>query len=170
MTLDNYGLVNIRFGFQNARFEVFGYVENLLDKDYVSSAFMIISQIIGVRLYRGNPRSLIIIGSSFLLLSMIGVTCATSSMMLIVALFLMGLGLGLILPANLAYLSFIASENAQGKMAGINAVAQGLGVAAGAFFGAILYRTSVILPSSGGILISLLVLTLVFVQQRGKPL
>lgn len=135
-----------------------------------ASIFMIIGQIIGVRFFQGGPQSLIKIGCIFLLCSMISVTYATSSTMLIFALFLMGLGLGLILPANLAYLSLIAGRTAQGKMAGINAVAQGLGVATGAFFGAILYRTSVILPSSGGILISLLILTLVFVQQRVRPL
>lgn len=105
------------------------------------SIFMIISQIIGVRFYRGSPQSLIKIGGIFLLLSMIGVTCAISSIMLIVSLFLTGVGLEAILPANLAYLSFLSGQNAQVKMAGINAVAQGLGVALGAFFGAILYKT-----------------------------
>lgn len=53
----------------------------------------------------------------------------------------LGLGLGLLLPGNLAQISLRAG-GAQAAAAGLNAVAQGLGMAAGPIVGAALHRLS----------------------------
>jgi DHA1 family tetracycline resistance protein-like MFS transporter len=68
---------------------------------------------------------------------------------LLVGLCLMGLGLGLLLPGNLAALSLATGAGAQGKVAGINAVGQGLGMVLGPIVGTALLQKGPFVPAAG---------------------
>lgn len=61
---------------------------------------------------------------------------------LVCTLVLLGVALGLMLPGNLASLSLRAGPDAQGKVAGLNVVGQGLGLAIGPLSGAALHQLS----------------------------
>ncbi|MCO5084405.1 MAG: TonB-dependent receptor [Rhizobiaceae bacterium] len=53
--LDGYGLANLRAGWQGDRLEVFGAVENLFDKSYVTSAFQAGTDTAGQPVFAGVP-------------------------------------------------------------------------------------------------------------------
>lgn len=78
---------------------------------------------------------------------MAGAIFAQQPITLMAALGVMGLALGMALPGNLGFLSLLAGPFAQGRAAGVNAVAQGLGMAAGPVAGAALHRISPLAPA-----------------------
>lgn len=75
----------------------------------------------------------------------------------------LGFALGLVLPANLSLLSLHSKLNTQGKVAGINAMGQGLGMAAGPIFGSVLFSQHYSYPylATAGLLVMVLVLSFV---------
>lgn len=62
----------------------------------------------------------------------------------VAAMVMLGLAIGLMLTASLALMSLQTGD--RGRRAGINGVAQALGMVAGQAFGAILYRQSTVTP------------------------
>lgn len=108
---------------------------------------MALVQTYGLRRLRLPPRRLALLGAGFAGAAMTGMVLATDATVLTIALLAMGAALGLLLPGNLAQLSLTAGQRAQGRAAGVNAVAQGLGMAAGPIAGAALHRLSPVAPS-----------------------
>lgn len=109
---------------------------------------MTLTQTVGIGRLKRPPRQLIRIGAAAGTLSLAGVTLATSPAMLLASLFLMGGALGILLPGNLALISIRAGATAQGRAAGVNAVAQGLAMTAGPVAGAALHRLSPLAPGA----------------------
>jgi MFS family permease len=103
---------------------------------------MIAVQLCVVRLLRWPPVRLLGVGAAIAAISLLICSLAVSYAAIFGTLFTLGIGLGLMLPGNLAFLSLSTGAGAQGKAAGVNVVAQGLGQAIGPLAGAALHRIS----------------------------
>lgn len=103
---------------------------------------MVLVQAIAIRFLRLNATHLLGVGGAIATVAMLICTMVTSYMSILGALIFLGIGLGLMLTGNLTSLSLHTSANAQGKAAGINVVAQGLGQSIGPITGASLYHVS----------------------------
>lgn len=112
----------------------------------LSLAGMVISQGLGVRLLRWRPATLLQTGALLAALSMMGAMMAPTLIALTFSMILLGVSLGLLVPGNLALLSLAIGPGAQARGAGINAIAQGIGMAMGPVAGAALYQISKIAP------------------------
>ena len=96
------------------------------------------------------PRRLMGVGAAIALVAMLAMALVPGYPALLGALCALGLGLGLLLPGNLAALSLATGVGAQGKVAGINAIGQGLGMVLGPLVGTALYQRDPLAPSLGG--------------------
>jgi DHA1 family tetracycline resistance protein-like MFS transporter len=96
------------------------------------------------------PHRLLAVGAALALAAMLGLVFAPNYPVLLAAMAILGLGLGLLLPGNLAALSLATGPGAQGKVAGINAIGQGLGLVLGPIIGTALYQKAPVGPSLGG--------------------
>ncbi len=112
----------------------------------VTMAVMIITQGLVVRQLSWTPKKLIRIGASIALLAMLLATLTSKIPLLMFAMAGLGAGLGLLLPGNLAALSLRVGKNEQARVAGINGMSQGLGLALGPALGASLHQLSPQLP------------------------
>lgn len=121
---------------------------------------MALAQTLGIGRLKRPPRQLMLIGAVTGMLSLAGVTLAPSPAVLLVSLFVMGGALGILLPGNLALISIRAGTTAQGRAAGVNAVAQGLAMTAGPVAGAALHRLSPLAPGIACTLVMLVALTI----------
>lgn len=107
---------------------------------------MALVQAFALRWLRWPATRLMLAGAGVALVAMTVAAMAQSWPLLAAAVILFGAALGLLLPGNLASLSLAAGVQAQGRAAGINAVAQGLGMAAGPIAGAMLHGLAVTAP------------------------
>jgi len=103
---------------------------------------MVLVQAFAVRILRWHVTRLLGTGAVIATVAMLICTLVTTYSAILVALILLGSGLGLMLTGNLASLSLKTGNGAQGKAAGINVFAQGLGQAIGPLTGASLYGLS----------------------------
>lgn len=113
------------------------------------------------------PRSVRIWGLNIAVIALVGCLFASSQLILLMMMALLGIGFGLFLPANLALMTNDDNELAQGKVAGLNGMCQGIGMAVGPMAGTMLYQWldySVYAMAS----IGLLVLACAALQQQ-KP-
>jgi DHA1 family tetracycline resistance protein-like MFS transporter len=107
---------------------------------------MIAVQACAIRLFRWKPIRLLAVGAAIAVLSMLICSLADSYIEIFGSLVMLGIGLGLMLPGNLASLSLWTGPGSQGKAAGVNVVAQGVGQAIGPLAGATLHRVSPEVP------------------------
>lgn len=121
---------------------------------------MALAQTVGIGRFSRPPPQLILIGAAACTLALAGVTLAPSPGLLLASLFLMGGALGILLPGNLALISIRSGATAQGRAAGVNAVAQGLAMTAGPIAGAALHRLSPLAPGALSLLAMLVALIL----------
>lgn len=114
------------------------------------------------------PIRLLRVGGALGVGSTLALAWAQSDTQIVGAMAVFGLGLGLLLPANLAALSLAAGSLAQARAAGINAIGQGLGMVAGPVAGAALYQASPALPYlvAAGLLAGILAIA-VFAPRAG---
>ncbi|MGO4408301.1 MFS transporter [Bosea sp. RAF48] len=103
---------------------------------------MIAVQACAIRLLRWEPMRLLAVGAVIAVSSMLICSLVDSYIEIFGSLVMLGIGLGLMLPGNLASLSLLTGPGAQGKAAGLNVVAQGAGQAIGPLAGAMLHRVS----------------------------
>ena len=96
------------------------------------------------------PHRLLAAGAALALVAMLGLVFAPNYPVFLAAMATLGLGLGLLLPGNLAALSLATGVGAQGKVAGINAIGQGLGLVLGPILGTALYQKTPVAPALGG--------------------
>ncbi len=127
---------------------------------------MACAQTFGIRQLKRTPRQLILLGAAAGVFSLAGVTFASSTALLLASLFLLGGALGILLPGNLAFISIRAGANAQGRAAGVNAVAQGFAMAVGPVAGAALHRLSPLAP--GMLAAFLMFITLIICLRSGE--
>jgi MFS family permease len=124
----------------------------------LSLAGMVISQGVGVRFLRCSPVTLLQTGALLAALAMMGATMAPILIVLTFSMILLGISLGLLVPGNLALLSLAVGPGAQARGAGINAIAQGIGMAMGPVAGAALYQVSQIAPYMLNVVLLLVIL------------
>lgn len=85
-------------------------------------------------------------GAMLITLAMIISSMVPNPPLLLISMCLMGVGLGMLLPSNLALLSLAVSRHQQGQIAGVNGIFQGLGLALGPVTGSLLYAVDIRLP------------------------
>lgn len=107
---------------------------------------MVVAQGVILQRLRWPPGRLVAIGAALATSALIVLALSDLYPLLVAAMMVTGLSLGLLLPANLALLSLRAPAGSQGKAAGVNAVGQGLAMAAGPIAGAALYQLSPAAP------------------------
>ncbi|MEM9007937.1 MAG: MFS transporter [Cyanobacteria bacterium P01_F01_bin.86] len=112
----------------------------------LSMAAMIFSQLVLVAKLKHPPIYFAIGGGSLAACAMVVAAWAPSQQLLLLSMVMLGLGLGVLLPGNLALLSLSVNEINQAKAAGINGFSKGLGMAAGPIIGASLHNLSVQAP------------------------
>ena len=112
----------------------------------LSMVAMIFSQLVLVAKLKRPPIYFALGGGSLAALAMAGAAWAPNQQLLLLSMVILGLGLGVLLPGNLALLSLSASKMNQAKAAGLNGFSKGLGMAAGPVIGASLHAVSVQAP------------------------
>jgi MFS family permease len=109
-------------------------------------AAMIAVQGLVVRRLTWTPARLLRLGAVAAVVSLCAAALAPAVPVLILAMIATGAAYGLMLPGNLASLSLQTGSGAQGKVAGVNAVAKGIGMAVGPLAGAVLHQVSPAMP------------------------
>lgn len=104
-------------------------------------AAMVAGQVLLAHRLAWSPQRLSRSGAAVAALALAAAAFAPAPPMLLGAMAGVGLGLGLLLPGNLAQIS-LRADGAQAVAAGINALAQGLGMAIGPIAGAALHRVA----------------------------
>ncbi|MEM0911278.1 MAG: MFS transporter [Pseudomonadota bacterium] len=100
---------------------------------------MILSQLCLV-VRRNNPFVVRRLGFVISILALIGCAFSKDPRMLLVAMAILGIGFGLFLPANLSLMTRSVPTLQQGRIAGINGLCQGTGLAMGPILGAVAYQ------------------------------
>lgn len=119
-----------------------------------------------------RPATLLWLGAVGALLGLGGLIVANGLVAIGLALVVTGGALGFVAPANLALLSLAAGRGAQGKVAGINAAARGVGLALGPLAGTSLYSVNHDLPlyGAGGVIVVVIGLAVVAARaDRREP-
>ena len=115
-----------------------------------ASLAMVIAQGFLVGRLGWAPQRLMMVGGALALAAMLVMALLPGYPALLAGLCALGLGLGLLLPGNLAALSLATGAGAQGKVAGVNAIGQGLGMVLGPIVGTTLLQKSPVAPALGG--------------------
>lgn len=111
-----------------------------------TAAAMLFSQsVLAVRL-GWPPHRLLMMGGATGVVATLILAFTTDYWLLVAAMILVGGSIGLLLPGNLASMSLATGTKAQGKVAGINAVAMGLGLVIGPMAGTAVYHAAPIAP------------------------
>ncbi|WP_260260767.1 MFS transporter [Vibrio intestinalis] len=107
------------------------------------------------------------IGSLISSIALIACVFSSSTPLFAASMGLLGIGLGLFLPANLALMTEAVSHQQQGKLAGMNGLCQGLGLALGPIMASLAYQYHYQLAYylSAAAMGALLLIT----QRQGKP-
>ena len=107
---------------------------------------MVFAQGVILQRLRWPPGQVIRLAAAVAIGAMVALAVAEGYATMIAAMMALGLCIGLLLPANLGLLSLRTGAGAQGRIAGINAIGQGLGMVAGPFLGAAIYQQSPAAP------------------------
>ncbi|NRA55927.1 MAG: MFS transporter [Gammaproteobacteria bacterium] len=115
-----------------------------------------------------QPARLLIIGALISVLGFYLLYVGSTFPVYLAAMAILGIGMGLMLPANLALLSLNSNENNQARIASINNIGKGLGFASGPLLGATLYQQTSDLPIvlAMGLAIITLILSLISVLPK----
>jgi len=119
----------------------------------IASLALFLSQSVVAAREGWDARLLLRAGSLGALAGLGALASATSLTMTVAAMLVVGAALGFVGPANLGAISLATGSQAQGKVAGINAAARGLGIALGPITGTLLYRADHIAPFLGALLL-----------------
>lgn len=112
----------------------------------VTAAMMGVVQAVALRYLAWKPERLLTSGAVLAATALFLCSVARDYVEIVATLALFGAALGFMLPGNLASLSLRAAERAQGKVAGVNVIAQGCGLAIGPVAGASLHQIAHALP------------------------
>lgn len=111
-----------------------------------SALAMVLAQAFVVGRLPWEPWKLVRLGASLAGLGMLSVAWAGSYGGFALGMAVVGFGIGVMLPSNLAAMSLRTGPDAQGKIAGVNAIGQGLGMIGGPAVGASLYQAGIVAP------------------------
>ena len=112
----------------------------------LSSILMVLTQGWVLRILKLSKERLVLLGAALALGAGLTLLSQPGILGFTIALALLGPAFGFVLPSNLAALSVSAGEKFQGKAAGLNALAQWLGMSAGPFLGGSLIGLSTNAP------------------------
>jgi DHA1 family tetracycline resistance protein-like MFS transporter len=139
-----------------------------------SGLAMMISQAIITPRLNWPPVRMLRVGGLCAALGLALLALADNQALIIVSMAIMGLSLGLVLPGNLAAMSLATGTGAQGKVAGVNTLALGVGLATGPIVGTALYRMSYGAPfwlaGALALLIAVLAVVAAMLKAPGQPL
>lgn len=107
---------------------------------------MVIAQAIVTPRLRWPPALMVQIGGLGAAAGLVVIALATEIVLILVAMTWLGLSLGLVLPGTLAAMSLSTGPGAQGKVAGANTVAFGIGLATGPIAGTAVYGIAFTAP------------------------
>ncbi len=107
---------------------------------------MMFSQAVLTAWLKWTPARMLRVGGLGAILGLSVLSLADNQMLIIGSMIVVGLSLGLVLPGNLAAMSLATGANAQGKVAGINTLALGVGLALGPIAGTAIYGISYTAP------------------------
>lgn len=112
------------------------------------------------------PRNLIVVGSVVCGCAMIAATFSHTPATLMLSMCVFGFGLGLLFPGNLASLSLSVDNDSQGRVAGVNGIGQGLGLASGPIAGSFLHNYTYHAPYIVCVIIMVSIFMMAFVLRR----
>ncbi|WP_444939552.1 MFS transporter [Microbulbifer sp. JMSA002] len=135
-----------------------------------SMTVMVITQGALMKLLSWSPEKLLIGGCIIQVVALVISASADSYLWLFLGMAILGGGMGLLFPGNLALLSLSGDENTQGKIAGINGVSKGLGLALGPLMGAFLHQFSPLSPFMFTILLGGLMVAVSFWRVKNHKL
>lgn len=101
---------------------------------------MFLSQALVTPRLKWPPVRLLVVGGTGAFAGLLALAVAPGEAFIVIAMAVLGLSLGLVVPGNLAAMSLATGMGAQGKVAGINTVALGLGLGFGPIIGTAVYR------------------------------
>ena len=107
---------------------------------------MLLTQALLLRFIPLSPLKLILTGAIMCALALFSAAFAQTTFSLTLAFCLTGVGLGILLPGNLAALSISVDDKTQGAVAGVNGIGQGIGLATGPLLGVLLHQVSFAAP------------------------
>ncbi len=104
------------------------------------------SQLVFVQRLKWLPKTLMRTGSPLIVLGVIGFVSTETFAVMVASMGCFGLGFGMMMPGNISSLSMAVAGHQQGRAAGINTSAQGLGFIMGPLLGSGLYQIHAYLP------------------------
>lgn len=111
-----------------------------------SGLAMMVSQAFLTARLKWPPLTMLRVGGTGAVVGLVILSLADSQVMMIASMIVIGLSLGLVLPGNLAAMSLATGSGAQGKVAGVNTLALGIGLAAGPIAGTAIYKLDFTAP------------------------
>jgi len=130
---------------------------------------MILTQALLIRLKILTPISLLLTGGILGLIAMVIALLASSITVLICAMALIGIAMGCLFPGNLAQLSLNVDQHSQARVAGVNGISQGVGLALGPILGANLHQLSPYNPYLACLFLLLSIVVIVLFNRRTTP-
>lgn len=133
----------------------------------MASAFAsVASQLFFVRRLGWPPSRLLKTGAPLTAVGVAMLLSTESYPLLVLAMGIFGLGQGLIMPGNVAALSMKAGSHEQGRAAGMNTSAQGLGFVIGPMIGSAFYRIDPLLPYAISLVLTMLLIIMAYFVVR----
>ena len=135
----------------------------------LSMVAMIFSQLVLVAKLKRPPIYFALGGGGLAACAMGAAAWASNPQLLLLSMVILGLGLGVLLPGNLALLSLSVSKANQAKAAGLNGFSKGLGMAVGPIIGASLHAVSVQAPYILGAILFVCVVAMLRSDRSLRP-
>jgi MFS transporter, DHA1 family, tetracycline resistance protein len=133
-----------------------------------TSVAMLFSQsVLAVRL-GWPPHRMLMVGSIAGLVGITALALTTDYAVLVGAMMVLGAAIGLLLPGNLAAMSLATGVKAQGKVAGINTLAMGVGLVIGPTAGTAIYHASPVAPYWTATVVLIVLALVVFLAAKPK--
>jgi DHA1 family tetracycline resistance protein-like MFS transporter len=131
---------------------------------------MFFSQAVLTPRLKWPPVRMLRVGGIGAVAGLLALVLADNLPMIIVSMAVLGLSLGLVLPGNLAAMSLATGSGAQGKVAGINTLALGVGLVLGPIAGTAIYQAlGFAAPFWLAAAFALCIVIIAFVAARGEP-
>ncbi|WP_153769972.1 MFS transporter [Labrenzia sp. CE80] len=116
-----------------------------------TSLTMVFVQLVALKRLNWDPQQFVIRSALLGGIAMLCLGLAQDFATILISMALMGISLGLLFPGNLGAMSLVSGSGVQAKIAGINAIFQGLGMAIGPITGAVLNSASAIAVPAAGV-------------------
>lgn len=127
---------------------------------------MLVAQLVLIRLLQPTPRTMIVLGAVFSIISFLMIVASTTFLPMLAAMTLLGLGFGLLRPGCMAGSSLAVGVDEQGGVAGLMSATGGMAVIFAPFVGMSLYQLAPQAPYMISALLASAVLAACFLHPR----